>query len=108
MKKKRSWGLLRVGRREEYVNSRIARKVDIRLPAKGNSKSHGARSVHLIIAMIKWIRTSRLSIKNSLSENSRPGELEPTAKRFDHLAARIGFDEGSYSKLIDLCITQLD
>ena len=26
----------------------------------------GARPVHLIIKMIKWIRTSRLSIKNSL------------------------------------------
>ena len=34
---------------------------------KGNSNSHGARPVHLIITMIKWIRTSRLSIKNSLS-----------------------------------------
>ena len=42
-------------------------KVDIRLPGKGNSSSHGARPVHLIITMIKWIRTSRLSIKNSLS-----------------------------------------
>ena len=41
-----------------------SRKVDVRLP---NSKSHGARPVHLIITMIKWIRTSRLSIKNSLS-----------------------------------------
>jgi len=30
-----------------------------------NSNSHGARPVHLIITMIKWIRTSRLSIKNS-------------------------------------------
>ena len=34
---------------------------------KGNSNSHGARPVHLIITMIKRIRTSRLSIKNSLS-----------------------------------------
>ena len=34
---------------------------------KGNSNSHGARPVHLIITMIQWIRTSRLSIKNSLS-----------------------------------------
>ena len=33
---------------------------------KGNSDSHGARPVHLIITMIKGIRTSRLSIKNSL------------------------------------------
>ena len=29
--------------------------------------SHGARPVHQIISMIKWIRTSKLSIKNSLS-----------------------------------------
>ena len=43
------------------------RKVDVRLPGKGNSNSHGARPVHLIITMIKWTRTSRLSIKNSLS-----------------------------------------
>jgi len=49
---------------EEYT---FTRKVDIRLPGKGNSKSHGARPVHLIITMIKWIRTSRLSMKNSLS-----------------------------------------
>ena len=40
------------------------RKVDIRLPGKGNSNSHGARPVHLIISMMKWIRTSRLSIKS--------------------------------------------
>ena len=39
-------------------------KVDVRLPGKGNSNSHGARPVHQIISMIKWIRTSRLSIKN--------------------------------------------
>jgi len=29
--------------------------------------SHGARPVHLITTMMKWIRTRRLSIKNSLS-----------------------------------------
>jgi len=34
---------------------------------KGNSNSHGARPVHLIITMIPWIRTSRLSTKNSFS-----------------------------------------
>jgi hypothetical protein len=44
-----------------------SRKVDVRLPEKGNSNSHGARPVHLIISLIKWIRTSRLSIKNFLS-----------------------------------------
>ena len=32
------------------------------------SNSHGARPVHLIIMMIKSIRTSRLSIKNSLPD----------------------------------------
>jgi len=40
------------------------RKVDVRLPGKGNSNSHGARPVHQIISMIKWIRTRRLSKKN--------------------------------------------
>ena len=45
----------------------MPRKVEVRLPGKENSNSHGARPVHLIITMIKWIRTSRLSIKNSLS-----------------------------------------
>ena len=42
-------------------------KVDIRLPGKGNTNSHGARPVHLIITMMKRIRTSRLPIKTSLS-----------------------------------------
>jgi len=44
-----------------------AGKVDVRLPRKENSNSHGARPVHLIITIIKWTRTSRLSINNSLS-----------------------------------------
>jgi len=35
-----------------------------RLPEKGNSNSHGARPAHLIISMIKWIQTSRLSMQN--------------------------------------------
>ena len=42
------------------------RKVDVRLHGKGNSNSHGARPVNLIITMIKWIRTNRLSMNNSL------------------------------------------
>jgi len=53
------------------------RKVDVRLPGKGNSNSHGARPVHLIITMIKWIQTSRLSIKNSLSLLAPPVKTEP-------------------------------
>ena len=54
--------------RGTYVQGYLShsRKVDIRLTGKGNSNSHGARPVHLITSMIKWIRTSGLSIKNSL------------------------------------------
>ena len=33
--------------------------LDVRLPGEGNPNSFGARPVHLIITMIKWIRTSR-------------------------------------------------
>ena len=51
-----------------------SRKVDVRLPGEGNSNTHGARPIHLIITMIKLIRTSRLSITNSLSDL---GELSP-------------------------------
>ena len=43
------------------------RKVDVRLPGKRNLSYHGARPAHFIITMIKWTRTSRLPIKNSLS-----------------------------------------
>ena len=60
------------------------RKVDIRLPGKGNSNSHGARPVHLIITMMKWIRTSRLS-------SSSPA----------FRAAAWGMEEGSYLRLTD-------
>ena len=62
----------------------ITRKVDVRLPGKGNSNSHGARPVHLIITMIKWIRTTRLSIKKSLSapSSSRGGAEEGGATTF--------------------------
>jgi hypothetical protein len=42
------------------------RKVDVRLPGKGNSNSHGARPVHRIISIMKWIRTIKLSIQKSL------------------------------------------
>ena len=49
--------------------ARLASQVVSRIspPGKGHSNSHGARPVHLIITMIKWIRTSRLSINSSLS-----------------------------------------
>ena len=62
------------------------RKVDMRLHGKGYSSSHGARPVHQIITMIKWIRTSRLSIKKSLApplvpaaggQRARPLQIGP-------------------------------
>jgi hypothetical protein len=43
------------------------KKVDVRLACKGNSNSHDARPVHLIITMIQWIRTSSFSKKKFLS-----------------------------------------
>ena len=51
----------------EWIDSGVhawRRKVDVRLPGRGNSNSHGARLVHLIITMITWFRSSRLSIKD--------------------------------------------
>ena len=57
-------------------------KVDVRLPGKGNSHSHGARLVHLIITMITWVWTSRLSIMNSLSVGAEEGRGErPVLRR---------------------------
>ena len=52
------------------------RKVDIRLPGKGDSNSHGARPVH---QKRRWTRTSRLSIKNSLSLQAERGYRVPSA-----------------------------
>ena len=46
------------------VSTTAPRKVVIRLPGKRNSNSHGARPVY---QKHRWIRTSRLSMKNSLS-----------------------------------------
>ena len=51
----------------EQMRYHLETKVDTRLPGKGNSNSHGARPVHHIISMMKWIRASRLSINDSLS-----------------------------------------
>ena len=64
---------------------RLLRKVDVRLPGKGNSNSHGARPVHLTITMIKWIRASRLSIKNSLYRLPPPHLREASNRLFEDL-----------------------
>ena len=53
------------------------RKVDIRLPGKGDSNSHGARPVH---QKHRWIRTRRLSIKNSLA-NGEGGGVQGVGSR---------------------------
>ena len=54
-------------RGEDKPDFMVTSKVDARLPGKGSSNSHGARQVHLMITMIKWIRTSRLSMSTSLA-----------------------------------------
>ena len=48
------------------------RKVNVRLTEKINTNSHGARPDHQIISMLKWIRVSKLSMKNSLPSSSCP------------------------------------
>ena len=67
---------------DAYKSTRVdfvlrARKVDVRPPGTGNSKSHCARPVQLFITMIKWFRTSRLSRKNSLP-TAKSTFLSPT------------------------------
>jgi len=51
---------------------------DVRLSGKGNSNSHGLKPVNQIISMMKWIRTSRFSTKNSLclTGGLRPVQIE--------------------------------
>ena len=68
----------------------LHRKVDVRLLGKGNSNSHGARQIHLIIIMINWIRTSRLSMKNSLSVR-----MQVTGSRFYVSELRVRYQASS-------------
>ena len=60
---------------------RGSRKVDVRLPGKGNSNFHGARPVHLIITMIEWIENSRLSMNDCLPIRLRAWGLDVRAGR---------------------------
>ena len=80
------------------------RKVDVRLPGKGDWNSHGARPVHLIISMIEWIRTSRLSIK-CFDFRGGGGGFRIPGSGFRGLCS--GSEAGSFLRLIDFCITQL-
>ena len=58
-----------------------------------------------IISMIKWIRTSRLSIKNSLSVSPEWGSYLVAMVHAVRLAPVFGFRD--FLRLIDSCITQL-
>jgi len=80
-------------------------KVDVRLPEKGNSNSHGARPVHYIISMIKWIRTSRLSVKNSLSRPPRSWRpLQPESDQAPRWgSARLQLSGANLSSFVDAC-----
>ena len=100
---------------------RVESSGPIWLPGKGNSNSHGARPDHQIILMIKWIRTSGLSIKNSFyfycSDIGGPNAWGRQFLDSQHLLVSCrynyctemcsGSEEGSYLRLIDLCISQL-
>ena len=79
-------GRLDVGLHRRHVHHHLPphRKVDVRLPGKGNSNSYGARPVHLIITTIKRIRTSRLSIKNSLSLAGGRGDVGLHRRHVNH------------------------
>ena len=89
-------GLVRGGVESQERRVRHLPAVDVRLPGKGSSNSHGARPVHLIITMIKWIRTSRLSIKNSLSQRAQGFGLSTWSRRVP--TTRYGFC-GSHMRL---------
>ena len=74
---------------------------------KINSNSNGARPVRLIITMIKWIRTSRLTIENSLSAGNSIAKGAQVGADLNSLAEIcIVSEAGSCLKLIDSCITQ--
>ena len=77
--------------RQSQLSEPAFRKVDIRLPGKGDSNSHGARPVYYNIPMIKRIRTSRLSVKNSPSQNQHgfvPGR-QPLQGRIGRMIAGV-------------------
>ena len=70
----------------EDLRHRARRRHLVVLRRKRNSNSHGARPVHLSITLIKWIRTSRLPITNSLSVE----ELRHRGRRRHPVVLRTG------------------
>ena len=75
--------------RESFI-----RKEDIRLPGKGNPKFHGARPVYSNHLDDKWIRTSRLAIKNSLSLLGRYGRKD------DDLLSEAGNADDQFDQIL--------
>ena len=56
---------------------RLWSKIRVQEEVGVDSNSHGARPDHLIIKMTNWIRTSRLSMNNSLKPSC---EQEPQSR----------------------------
>jgi len=77
---------------------------------RGNSHSHGARPVHPIITMIKWIRTSRLTISsNRVSRRvDLGGEVRGREESGNNHSTETcsGSEAGLYLRPIDSGITQ--
>ena len=86
------------------------RKVVARLPGKWSSNCHGARPVLLIITMIKWFRTSRLSIKNSLShvgaleQLGLADKLQDLAVKVDEEARRRGVPDDQRRLIVKIIV----
>ena len=85
-----------------------ARKVDVRLPGKGDSNSHEAWPVYRTITMIKWFQTSRLSTKNSLSGSAIPvwGTNSCSSRIFLH-ASNPTFSIFPFSQQMHVAMEQL-
>ena len=81
------------------------RKVDVRLPGKGNSNSHGARPVHLIITMIKSRSLFRKFSSDEISFAACRFASQFKNNCFTEMCS--GSEECSYLRSIDFCMTQL-
>ena len=83
-------------------------EADLRPPRKGNSNSHGARLVHLIILMIKGTRTSRLSIKISLfarrGRGGGAGHFRAKRKLVKRVEGLLSASQGQILAVTVLCV----
>jgi len=74
---------------QNTVGSPYSGAVDCLRVGFWNSTTHGARPVHLIITMIQCIRTSRLSVKNSLCVEHRRQPVQRRRRLFQACALRL-------------------